>query len=127
MRMLLLLAGFAVVVGGAPWAVADSGPDAGFLVALDNVGVTYKSGTVAVSVAKAACAMMDQGHPKAEVINDVSASNPGLTATNATDFNTIAVSTYCPQHGGDPAQQPPQLTLPPTGIWPEFPWPTFNF
>jgi hypothetical protein len=127
MRMLLLLAGFAAVIGVAPPAGADSGPDAGFLAALDNTGVTYKSGTVAVSVAKAACAMMDQGHPKAEVINDVSASNPGLTPANATDFTTIAVSTYCPQHAGDPAPQPPQLTLPPTGIWPEFPWPTFNF
>ena len=127
MRMLLLLAGFAAVVGVAPPAGADPGPDAGFLAALDNSGVTYKNGTGAVSVAKAACTMLDQGHPKAEVIGDVAASNPGLTPTNATDFTTIAVSSYCPQHIGDPPDGPPHLTLPPTGIWPEFPWPTFNF
>jgi hypothetical protein len=45
MRMLLLLAGFAAVIGVAAPAGADSGPDAGFLAALDNAGVTYKSGT----------------------------------------------------------------------------------
>jgi hypothetical protein len=132
MRRLVVLAGLAAVIGVAPPAGADpggnnSGPDASFLAALDNAGISYKSGNVVVSVGRAACAMIDQGHPEAEVIKDVSDSNPGFTPSGATDFTNIAVNTYCPQHIGDPTDQPPQLTLPPTGIWPEFPMPTFNF
>jgi hypothetical protein len=132
MRRLVVLAGLAAVIAVAPPSAADPGgnnpgPDASFLAALDSAGITYKSGTVVVSVGRAACAMIDQGHPEAAVSNDVSASNPGLTPTNATDFTTIAVNTYCPQHIGDPTDRSPQPTLPPTGIWPEFPMPTFNF
>ncbi len=130
MQTLLVLASFAAVIGVATPARADpgsngSGPDASFLAALDKAGITYKSGAVVVSVGKEACALMDQGHPETEVIKDVSASNPGFTTSGAANFTTIAASACCPQHVGDPTVQAP-LTLPPTGIWPEFPLPTLG-
>ena len=112
MRLLVVFAGFAAAVSVATPAQADpgsndSGPDASFLAALDKAGITYGSKAVAVSVGKEACAMMDQGHPETEVIKDVSASNPGFTPSGATNFTTLAVSAYCPQHVGDPSVQAP--------------------
>jgi len=130
MRTLFVLASFAVVIGFATPAQADpvvneSGPDASFLAALNQAGVPYNSGPVAVAVGKKACELMDQGHPKADVIQSLSASNPGFTVDSATKFATSAVNAYCPQHLGEPNTAPPTgPTLPPTGLWPMFPLPT---
>lgn len=82
MRTLLAVAGVAVALGLATPAQADPvgnevGPDGSVLAALDQAGVPYKSGPVAISVGS---------EPTAE-----------------------------------PATGP---TLPPTGFWPMFPWPT---
>ncbi|MEB3982017.1 DUF732 domain-containing protein [Mycobacterium sp. 663a-19] len=112
MRMLVLLASFAAVIGLAAPAQADppgteSGPDAGFLTALDNAGITYQSRTGAVAAGKKACQLMDQGYPDSDVINSVSASNPGFAMDAATKFTAIAASAYCPQHLGDPTTPPP--------------------
>jgi Protein of unknown function (DUF732) len=127
MRMLVVLASFGAVIGMATPAQADpndngSGPDASFLAALDNAGITYKSGAGAVAVGKRACELMDQGHPESDVIKSVSTSNPGFTTDAAAKFTTIAVTTYCPQHLGESTTQvPPPPPSPVT--WPEFPWP----
>lgn len=103
----------------------EAGPDAGFLSALNAAGVPYKSGPVAISIGKQACELMDQKHSKADVIQSLSASNPGFTVDSATTFVTSAVNAYCPQYAGEPATEPPPSpTLPPTGIWPMFPLPT---
>jgi hypothetical protein len=110
MRFVVMLASFASVVGVATPAQADpgnSGPDASFLAALDKAGITYQDPTVAVAVAKNACALMDQGDPQAGVIKSVSSSNPGFTADGAAQFTMIAASAYCPQHMGRPITQPP--------------------
>jgi len=127
MRILAMLAGFAAVIGVAAPAQADPGrtnssPDASFLAALDNAGITYQSKADAVVAGKRACALMDQGHPASDVIKSVSASNPGFTMDSATKFTAIATSTYCPQHLGEPTAQPPPPPPSPV-IWPEFPWP----
>lgn len=127
MRMLVVLASFAAVIGVAAPAQADpgganSGPDANFLSALDNAGITYQSKADAVAAGKRACALMDQGHPASDVIKSVSASNPGFTMDSATKFTAIATSIYCPQHLGEPTAQPPPPPPSPV-IWPEFPWP----
>jgi hypothetical protein len=128
MRMLVVLASFAAVIGAATPAQADpgsndSGPDAGFLAALDKAGITYHSGADAVAVGKRACELMDQGHPESDVIKNMSASNPGFTMDGAAKFTTIAASAYCPQHLGEPTAQAPP---PPQQWWvaPEFPIPT---
>jgi hypothetical protein len=107
MRFLVMLAGFAALLGVAP-AQADpgnSGPDARFLAALNKAGITYQDPTVAVAVGKKACELMDQGNPEAGVIKSVSSSNPGFTADGAAQFTMIAASAYCPQHMGQPLSQ----------------------
>jgi Protein of unknown function (DUF732) len=116
MRFLVMLAGLAAVLGVAAPAQADpgySGPDASFLAALNKAGITYQDPTVAVAVAKKACALMDQGNPEVGVIKSVSSSNPGFTADGAAQFTMIAASAYCPQHMGQPITQAPPTPLPP--------------
>ena len=108
MRFLIMLAGFAAVLGMATPAQADpgaSGPDASFLAALSKAGITYQDPTVAVAVGRKACELMDQGNPQAGVIKSVSSSNPGFTPDGAAQFTMIAASAYCPQHMGQPLSQ----------------------
>ncbi|OBG67406.1 hypothetical protein A9X03_05820 [Mycobacterium sp. E1715] len=124
MRMLLALASFAAVIGAATPARADpaGNPDASFLAALDQAGVPYKDGAVAIRVGKKACALMDQGHSKAAVIQSVSSENAGFTVAEATSFTTSAVNAYCPQHIGEPdTVAPPPPTN--TGMFPWIPFP----
>ena len=108
MRFLVVLVGFAAVLGMATPAHADpgnAGVDASFLAALDKAGITYQDPNVAVTVGKEACALMDQGNPEAGVIKSVSSSNPGFTPDGAAQFTMIAASAYCPQHMGKPLSQ----------------------
>jgi Protein of unknown function (DUF732) len=108
-RFLVMLAAFAALGVAAP-AQADpgnSGPDASFLAALKEAGITYQDPTVAVAVGKKACELMDQGNPEAGVITSVSSSNPAFTADGAAQFTMIAASAYCPQHLGQPITQVP--------------------
>ncbi|OBH12579.1 hypothetical protein A5695_16195 [Mycobacterium sp. E1747] len=124
MRMLLLLASFAAVIGAAAAAQADpvGSPDASFLAALDQAGVPYKDGAVAIRVGKKACELMDQGHSKAAVIQSVSSENAGFTVSDATSFTTSAVNAYCPQHIGEPNTEPPPRPTD-TGMFPWIPFP----
>jgi hypothetical protein len=121
MRLPVVLAGVAAVVGLAATAQADpSGPDATFVAALNNAGITYHDATNAVVIGRRACELMDQGHAEADVIKSMAQANPGLTDDVAARFTHIAESTYCPQHVNAPPQpQPPQGPAVP----PFFPWP----
>jgi hypothetical protein len=125
MRLLVVLAGFAAVIGMATPAQADpgdeSGPDATFLSELNKAGVPFKDGGTAVAVGKRACQLMDQGYSEIDVIKNVSTSNPGFSMSDAAKFTTIAVTSYCPQHLGEPTTQaaPP----PSSEIVPEIPMP----
>ena len=110
MRLLVMVAGFAAVLGVATPAQADtgnSGPDASFLAALTKAGITYQDPTAAIAVGKKACELMDQGNSQADVIKSVSSSNPGFTVDGAAQFAMIAASAYCPQHMGQPITQAP--------------------
>ncbi|GAA4542938.1 DUF732 domain-containing protein [Mycobacterium paraffinicum] len=117
--MPLVLASFAVAIGAATPAQAEpaGNPDANFLTALDQAGVPYKNGAVAVQVGRKACELMDQGHSEAAVIQSVSSEN-GFTVADATHFTISAVNAYCPQHIGEPTTEPPP---PPSAIW-TIPW-----
>ena len=123
MRKLFVLVSLAAMIALAPLVQADpvtneSGPDAGFLTALDQAGVAYDSRPVAIAVGRQACELMNQGHPEADVIQSLSASNPGFTIDSATKFATSAVGAYCPQHLGEPTTQPPApSTSPPMWFW----------
>jgi len=108
MRFLVMLAGFAAVLGVATPAQADpgnSGSDARFLAALNKAGITYQDPTVAIAVGKKACELMDRGNPEVDVIKSVSSSNSGFTVDGAAQFTMIAASAYCPQHMGQPLSQ----------------------
>ncbi len=111
MRMLVVLAGSAVLIGTAAPAYADpvnsSGADARFLAALNQAGITYQDPAAAVGVGKRACQLMDEGSPQVEVIKSVSSSNPGFTVDGAAQFTMIAASAYCPQHLGQQVTQTP--------------------
>ena len=116
MRFLVMLAGFAAVLGVATPAQADpgnSGRDASFLAALNKAGITYQDPTVAIAVGKKACELMDRGNPEVDVIKSVSSSNSGFTVDGAAQFTMIAASAYCPQHMGQPITQAPSTPLPP--------------
>jgi len=98
MRRLLVLVGIAATLGFSVPAQADPGVDASFLDALTKAGITFNNGSNAVNAGKTACGLMDQGQPELDVIQNVTAQNPGITTTSAAKFTAIAASAYCPQH-----------------------------
>jgi hypothetical protein len=123
MRTLVTLASFAVLIGAATPAHADpagdqSGPDGSFLASLNQGGVPYTNAPTAISIGKKACELMDQGHPKSQIITSLSADNPGFSPDSATKFTNSAANAYCPQHAGEPDVAPL-----PVSQWPiiEFP------
>jgi hypothetical protein len=119
MRRLVVLLGIAATVGLAVPAHADpgnadAGIDGSFLDALTKAGITFTNGPNAVNAGKAACVLMKQGQPELDVIQNVTAQNPGITPTSAAKFTAIAASAYCPQflqrasdNGGDTAEPGP--------------------
>ncbi|MGB8210849.1 MAG: DUF732 domain-containing protein [Mycobacterium sp.] len=114
MRRLLVLVGIAATLGFSVPAQADPGVDASFLDALTKAGITFNNGPNAVNAGKTACRLMDQGQPELDVIQNVTAQNPGITTTSAAKFTAIAASAYCPQHlqrasdnGGEGTEPPP--------------------
>jgi hypothetical protein len=113
MRLLIVPAVLAVTIGLAAPALADPDPDSNFLTALNNAGITYKSGPDAIAIGKRACQLMDQGHPQADVVKGMTEQNAGFTTEGATQFTTIAEGAYCPQYlGGGPTAAPPSPSQP---------------
>jgi hypothetical protein len=104
MRFLVMLAGFAGVLGlVATPGQADpgtSGADASFLAALTKAGITYQDPTVAVAVGKKACELMDQGNPEVGVIKSGECLLPA--ALGATDHagpaTTVAIANHRLSH-----------------------------
>lgn len=121
MRLLVVLASFASVIGLAAPVQADPDPDSSFLAALNNAGITYQNGSDAIAIGRRACELMDQGHPEPDVIKSMTEQNPGFTIDAATQFTQIAESIYCPQHIGGAVSPPPPPS--PTYEPPDFPWP----
>jgi hypothetical protein len=110
MRLLLVLANVAVIIGLAVPAQADPGDpspgpvpdnpaaDAAFLDSLNKAGMTYRSGPDAVAAGRLACNMMISGQSEVDVVNKLSALNPGLNNGGAMKFAALASSTYCPDY-----------------------------
>jgi Protein of unknown function (DUF732) len=127
MRTLVVIASLAAAVAaGAGPANADpvSGgpnPDASFLAALSNAGISYNSGPEAVAAGKKVCEWLDEGQKRSDVIKTVESGNPGFGMSGAATFTTLAEHAYCPQAANQPPPPPPtQQWSPP--IW--FPIPT---
>ena len=105
MRLLVVLAGLAAVIGLAVPAQADpSGTDPGldgnFLNQLNQAGISYSNGPAAVAAARTACNMMDAGQREIDVIKQVMNLNPGFGLAGSTKFTAIASAVYCPDYLG---------------------------
>jgi hypothetical protein len=122
MRCGVALASVVAVVGLAVPAHADPDPDASFLAALNDAGITYRSGPDAVAIGRRACQLLDQGHPEPDVVKSMAEQNAGFSVDAAKKFTRLAESTYCPQHVGG-AEPPPQPTPQPYYPAPFFPLP----
>jgi hypothetical protein len=123
MRLRGMLASLAALLSLAAPAQADPGdPNADFLTALNNAGITYQSGPDAVGIGRRACELMDQGHSQADVIKAMTDQNPGFTTGGATQFVEIAENTLCPQHiGGAVSSPPPPPAAPAVPFLPPLP------
>src|SRR5690349_14728727 len=110
MRLPLMLATAAAVIGLAVPALADPGDpppgpapddpaaDARFLDSLQSAGMTFRSGPDAVAAGRMACNMMISGRSEKDVVNELSMRNPGLNSGGAMRFAALASSTYCPDY-----------------------------
>ncbi len=105
MRLLLGLTCLAVAVGVAAPAAADPPPpsvpdnpgaDAAFLDSLNKAGMTYNSGSNAVTAGRKACDFMNQGLSQNDLVEKLSLLNPGLNHGGAMKFAALASSAYCP-------------------------------
>ncbi|MGO9070909.1 DUF732 domain-containing protein [Mycobacterium sp.] len=124
MRLLLALASVAAILGLAVPALADpSDPpappdpaaDAGFIDSLNKAGMTFRNSSDAVAAGRLACAMMNQGTSEQDVVNKLSALNPGLTTGGAMKFAALASSAYCPDYLNKSSQKTTQPLIPGLG------------
>jgi len=105
MRVLLVLAAAATIIGSAAPALADPPPpsvpdnpgaDSAFLDSLNKAGMTYNSAPNAITAGRKACDLMNQGLSQGELVNKLSLLNPGLNSGGAMKFAALASSAYCP-------------------------------
>lgn len=101
MRTLFAVVGvFAAICLAAP-ASGDpgdaSGDDAGFLGALQQVGIHYPNPAGAVGAGRAVCSCLNNGESGLELVHDVKSRNPGFNMEDASDFAMISAKFYCPQ------------------------------
>jgi len=98
MRLLLLLASAAVVIGTAAPAYADpSAKDQAFLNALTQAGLTYMNADRAIAAGKQVCSLADDGMTGEEIVKNLQDRNPGFQGPGAAKFAAIAASAYCPE------------------------------
>ena len=99
MKVLVLLAGFAAVIGLAGPASADDGGnvDADFLDALKFAGITYQDPAAAIAAGKTVCQLEDTGSTEDEILGNLQQRN-GFTGNGAAKFTVIAVGAYCPKY-----------------------------
>jgi Protein of unknown function (DUF732) len=101
MRTLLAALGVCTVIGLAAPAYADpddaTGDDAGFLSALQKVGIHYPSQAQAITAGKSVCGCLNNGESGLELVHDVKIRNAGFSMEEASDFAMIAAKYYCPQ------------------------------
>jgi Protein of unknown function (DUF732) len=124
MRLPLMLATVAAIVGFAVPALADPPPgpipddpvaDANFLDSLNKAGMTYRNGPDAVAAGRMACNMMISGRSEMDVVNELSARNPGLNNGGAMRFAALASTTYCPDYLSKSSQHTTQPLIPGLG------------
>jgi hypothetical protein len=101
MKTLLAALSVCTAVGLAAPTYADpgdtSGDDAGFLSALQQVGIRYPSPAQAITAGKSVCGCLNNGESGLELVHDLKIRNAGFTMEEASDFAMIAAKYYCPQ------------------------------
>jgi predicted RNase H-like HicB family nuclease len=101
MRTLFATLGVGIVVAIAAPAYADpddpAGDDAGFLSALQKVGIHYPSPAQAITAGKSVCGCLNNGESALELVHEVKVRNAGFTMEEASNFAMIAAKYYCPQ------------------------------
>ncbi|HEU4361510.1 MAG TPA: DUF732 domain-containing protein, partial [Mycobacterium sp.] len=93
-----LVAAMAVagLLGWAAPASAEPG-DAGFLGALDQMGISYPNPADAIAGGQEVCRYLAEGHSPNQAAKGVKNANPSLTLTKASQFVSIARVTFCAQ------------------------------
>ena len=103
MRLVLLMAGAAVVIGTAAPAYADPTPkDQAFLTALSQAGLTFLNADRAITAGKQVCSLADNGMTGEEIVKNLQDRNPGFQGQGAAKFAAIAASAYCPEKLNQP-------------------------
>jgi predicted RNase H-like HicB family nuclease len=101
MKTLLATLSVGIAIGIAAPAYADpddaTGDDAGFLAALQKVGIHYPSPTQAVTAGKSVCECLNSGESALELVHEVKVRNAGFTMEEASNFAMMAAKYYCPQ------------------------------
>ncbi|MGB8387387.1 DUF732 domain-containing protein [Mycobacterium sp.] len=106
MRLLLVLASVAAMVGLVAPASADIDNDQDFLTDLRQAGITYQDPDHAITAAKLVCELLDDGKSDAEIVTELRNRNPAFQGPGAARFTFLAASHYCPNYltgeGRDP-------------------------
>ena len=101
MRALLAALGVGIAIAVAIPAYADpdntAGDDAGFLSAIQKIGIHYPSPAQAITAGKSVCGCLNNGESALELVHEVKVRNAGFTMEEASDFAMIAAKYYCPQ------------------------------
>ena len=98
MRLALLLAAAAVVIGTAAPASADAdNKDKAFLTSLDQAGLTFMNPDRAVSAGKTVCDLEKSGMTGADIVQNLQDRNPGFHGDGAAKFAALAAQSYCPE------------------------------
>jgi Protein of unknown function (DUF732) len=101
LKTLLAAISVCAVIGFAAPAYADpddaTGDDAGFLSALQKVGIHYPSPAQAITAGRSVCGCLNGGESGLELVHDVKVRNAGFSMEEASDFAMVAAKYYCPQ------------------------------
>jgi hypothetical protein len=101
MRRVFVVVSMCTAIALAAQVHADpdsaSGDDAGFLAALQLVGIHYPSPGQAITAGKSVCGCLNNGESGLELVHDVKVRNSGFSMEEASDFAMISAKYYCPQ------------------------------
>lgn len=95
MKLLLIAASFAAVIGMAAPAYADDTDDA-FIASLDSAGIAYSDSDLAVGAGKWVCKTLQGGTGMSDVVSTLESKNSDLTDDKASKFAAISANAYCP-------------------------------
>ncbi|WP_231999611.1 DUF732 domain-containing protein [Mycobacterium sp. 1245852.3] len=109
MKLLLVAASFAAVIGMAVPAHADDTDDA-FVASLDSAGITYSDSDTVVGAGHWVCKTLVNGTGMSDVVSTLESKNSDLSDDKANKFAAIAVNAYCPYVISNKSSPAPSVT-----------------